>query len=148
MLSIEKIGGTSMLQMEAVLQNIVFYGQTPQLTQRIFVVSAYAGVTDELLENRKTGAPGIYTAFCESRDCKPLLENLRSHLVKLNEQFAPLGLDLHLAKNFIENRIALLTHYLKSLSEVLASGYVPSANLYAKCWHLSAKHMQHSIWLT
>ena len=48
MLSIEKIGGTSMLQMEAVLQNIVFYGQTPQLTQRIFVVSAYAGVTDEL----------------------------------------------------------------------------------------------------
>lgn len=120
-----------MLQMEAVLQNIVFYGQTPQLTQRIFVVSAYAGVTDELLENRKTGAPGIYTAFCESRDCKPLLENLRGHLVKLNEQFAPLGLDLYLAKNFIENRIALLTHYLKSLSEVLASGYVPSANLYA-----------------
>ncbi|KXS51227.1 MAG: Aspartokinase, partial [Marinobacter sp. T13-3] len=36
------------------------------LYQRIFVVSAYGGVTDELLEHKKTGEPGVYALFADA----------------------------------------------------------------------------------
>ena len=44
MLTVEKIGGTSMSAFGDVLRNIILYNRTgPELYNRIFVVSAYAG---------------------------------------------------------------------------------------------------------
>lgn len=59
--TVEKIGGTSMSNYEAVRDNIIIAKRKKSdLYQRIFVVSAYGGVTNELLEHKKTGEPGVY----------------------------------------------------------------------------------------
>lgn len=58
--TVEKIGGTSMSDYEAVRDNIILgKRRKSDLYQRIFVVSAYGGVTNELLEHKKTGEPGF-----------------------------------------------------------------------------------------
>ncbi|MGQ2932640.1 aspartate kinase [Sphingopyxis sp.] len=62
--SVEKIGGTSMAATETLLDNVLIADRKgSDLYQRIFVVSAYARMTDLLLENKKTGAPGVYGRF-------------------------------------------------------------------------------------
>ncbi|XKH02337.1 aspartate kinase [Marinobacter nauticus] len=65
--TVEKIGGTSMSNYEAVRDNIIVGNRNKDdLYQRIFVVSAYGGVTDELLEHKKTGEPGVYALFADA----------------------------------------------------------------------------------
>src|SRR5690606_30836612 len=62
--SVEKIGGTSMAATSTLFDNVLVAGRTGEdLYQRIFVVSAYAGMTDLLLEHKKTGEPGVYAHF-------------------------------------------------------------------------------------
>ena len=47
--TVEKIGGTSMSRFGDVLEGVIIGdGSKNNLTQRIFVVSAYAGVTNAL----------------------------------------------------------------------------------------------------
>ena len=60
--TIEKIGGTSMNDYLSVRDNIIKSGKN-SLYQRVFVVSAYGGITDKLLEHKKSGQPGIYGLF-------------------------------------------------------------------------------------
>ncbi len=55
--TVEKIGGTSMTAFDAVLDNILLRPAQPY--GRVFVVSAYSGITDALLECKRTGAAGI-----------------------------------------------------------------------------------------
>lgn len=67
-LSVEKIGGTSIAATERVLENVLIAGRSGAgLYERIFVVSAYAGITDLLLDskNKAGGAarPGLYACF-------------------------------------------------------------------------------------
>lgn len=65
--TVEKIGGTSMTNYEAVRDNVIVADRSHEdLYQRIFVVSAYGGVTDELLEHKKTGEPGVYALFADA----------------------------------------------------------------------------------
>jgi len=65
--TVEKIGGTSMSNYEAVRDNIILGRRREQeLYQRIFVVSAYAGVTNALLEHKKNGEPGVYARFADA----------------------------------------------------------------------------------
>ena len=60
MLTVEKIGGTSMSQFHDVLQNIIKGNRKgDDLYNRIFVVSAYNNVTNWLLEHKKTGLTGF-----------------------------------------------------------------------------------------
>ena len=62
--SVEKIGGTSMAATATLFDNVLIAGRSgADLYNRIFVVSAYAGMTDLLLENKKTGEPGVYGRF-------------------------------------------------------------------------------------
>ncbi|GAA5189639.1 aspartate kinase [Ferrimonas gelatinilytica] len=62
--TVEKIGGTSMSDYQAVLNNIIRPNQPDaSLYGRIFVVSAYGGVTNALLEHKKTGEPGVFAHF-------------------------------------------------------------------------------------
>ena len=60
MLTVEKIGGTSMSEFKDVLNNIIIGKRSgSEFYNRIFVVSAYNNVTNWLLEHKKTGEPGI-----------------------------------------------------------------------------------------
>jgi len=62
--TVEKIGGTSIANTDVILDNVLIGPRTGDaLYNRIFVVSAYAGMTDLLLEHKKTGKPGVYGLF-------------------------------------------------------------------------------------
>ena len=51
----------------AVRDNIILGNRTEEeVYNRIFVVSAYSGVTDRLLEHKKTGEPGVYALFADA----------------------------------------------------------------------------------
>src|SRR3546814_12318512 len=62
------------------------------LYSRIFVVSAYAGMTDLLLENKKSGEPGVYGHFVDDDDAeawRPAMERVRAAMhARTAEMFA------------------------------------------------------------
>ena len=123
MITVEKIGGTSMSRFEDVLRNIMLR-DPHRVYGRVYVVSAYAGVTNQLLEHKKTGEPGIYARFAAGTDYAAALDALVARLVEINHELAPVGLPLDLADGFIERRMATLRGYLDSMRHVMASGYV------------------------
>jgi aspartate kinase len=125
MLTVEKIGGTSMTALPDVIKNIILYGRTGDaLYNRIFVVSAFSGVTDLLLENKKTGAPGVYHRIAKYQDFHAALHDLVLKLKEINQRYEPLGLNLAEADQFIEKRVKDAQYYLENLTNILASGYV------------------------
>jgi aspartate kinase len=130
MLSIHKIGGTSMSKFGEVLQNIVL-GQAKDGNpyNRVFVVSAYSNVTNWLLEHKKTGEPGVYDLFARGKDYREALKELLGKLIQINHGMKEIGLDLEEADRFITERIEQSKNYLVSLEEVLASGYVNKQNI-------------------
>lgn len=64
--TVEKIGGTSMSNFQAVKSNIIMNSSLKNLYQRVFVVSAYGGITDLLLDDKKTAEPGVFALFASS----------------------------------------------------------------------------------
>src|SRR5512145_194852 len=131
MLTVEKIGGTSMSAFQDVLQNIIIGKRKPEeYYNRIFVVSAYNNVTNWLLEHKKTGEPGIYQKFANGQDYNPDLEALLEKLMDINRQFENIGLDQKTADKFIATRIIQTRNYLNSLADVLATGYVKRQNIF------------------
>lgn len=65
--SVEKIGGTSMAATSTLYDNVLIAGRAGKdLYGRIFVVSAYAGMTNLLLEHKKTNEPGVYAHFARN----------------------------------------------------------------------------------
>jgi len=131
MLTVEKIGGTSMSKFHDVLCNIVLDNRTSdRMYNRIFVVSAYNNVTNWLLEHKKSGQPGIYTRFYQNEDYETALDELCGKLIELNRQFADIGLSQAEADQFIKKRIAHARHFLNSIARVMASGYVNKNDLY------------------
>ena len=123
MISVEKIGGTSMSQFGEVLKNIMLR-DPKRVYGRVYVVSAYAGVTNQLLEHKKTGEQGVYAKFASGGDYAAALDALTGKLKGTNAELAPLGLDLALANGFLEKRMKALKAYLESMRHVLASGYL------------------------
>ena len=64
--TVEKIGGTSMTRFGELLDNILIADRKGnELYNRIFIVSAYGGITNLLLEDKKTGEPGVYGKFAD-----------------------------------------------------------------------------------
>jgi len=125
MLTVEKIGGTSMSALKDVINNIILFGRKDdELYNRIFVVSAFSGVTNLLLENKKTGEPGVYHRIAKYQEFHHALAELVVSLQTINKKYEGLGLDLALADQFIEERIRDAQHYLDNLANILASGYV------------------------
>ncbi|SMH52407.1 aspartate kinase [Maritimibacter sp. HL-12] len=62
--TVEKIGGTSMSRVNE-LRDTLFIGgrEGEDLYGRVFVVSAFGGITDLLLEHKKSGKAGAYATF-------------------------------------------------------------------------------------
>jgi len=65
--SVEKIGGTSISRTQELLDTVLIGKRTDkELYNRIFVVSAYGGFTDDLLEHKKSGESGVYSLFASA----------------------------------------------------------------------------------
>ncbi|UXI04642.1 aspartate kinase [Photobacterium sp. TY1-4] len=103
--TVEKIGGTSMSAFDAVLDNIMFYPQSPY--QRIFVVSAYGGITDALLECKRSGEPGIYQHIADRNAIwKEKLDDLKQRMLLINDNIFADPLCRKRADKFVTDRLS------------------------------------------
>jgi len=130
MLTVEKIGGTSMSCFGDCLKNIFQKQRTNDgLFNRIFIVSAYADVTNWLLEHKKTGKDGVYSLFASGNGYAEALLTLQAKLIEINHGFTSLGLDTTDADSYIIDRLKKTKAYLDSIHHILASGYVNKEHL-------------------
>ena len=145
--TVEKIGGTSMSEFGDVLKNIIIGKRTgKELYNRIFVVSAYGGITDLLLEHKKTSTPGIYAKFAAGdKSWEASLDEVKQKMTTLNAKFANIGLDLEKANEFVVERLEGIRSCLKDLMKLRSFGHLrPSDYLPATRELLSAVGEAHS----
>ncbi|MBU3069133.1 aspartate kinase [Aestuariicella sp. G3-2] len=151
--TIEKIGGTSMSDYESVRDNIIFKGaHNGDLYQRVFVVSAYGGITDKLLEHKKNGRPGIYGLFANSMEDKTWLHavaELKKELHEINEGLFGDTELLKEANNFIDERINDAQTCLVDLHSLCMHGHFAlDAHLATVREMLASIGEAHSAWNT
>ncbi|MCK9175001.1 MAG: aspartate kinase [Desulforhopalus sp.] len=127
-LRVEKIGGTTMSRFDEVLNNVILRNKD-DIYNRIYVVSAYGGITNELLEHKKTGQPGIYQTFIHGEHYEPAIERLQKKLRKINLDFEKIGLNVEVANSFICERIEETVKILRSMDNVLGSGYLTKSEV-------------------
>ncbi|HEY9239244.1 MAG TPA: aspartate kinase [Burkholderiaceae bacterium] len=125
--TVEKIGGTSMSRFEELLDNI-FIGsrQGDALYQRVFVVSAYSGMTNLLLEHKKTGEPGVYQRFAEAHNeeaWRAALETVRQRMLEKNAELFTGTAELAVADRFVNERINDSRDCMDSLQRLCAYGH-------------------------
>jgi len=126
--SIEKIGGTSMNDYAAIRDNII---KRPTLNDsdyhRVFVVSAYGGITDELLEHKKSGQPGVYALFAsgvDSSSCwQEALQRLSKKIFAINAALFGEGELLDQANRFIGERLENADRCLTDLQRLCQHGH-------------------------
>ena len=123
--TVEKIGGTSMSNYPAVRDNIICRDKE-QPYKSIFVVSAYGGITNRLLEHKKTGHPGIYALFTAAEDegaWRKALHSLREHMHELNASMFGEEEVLVEANAFIDRRLDEAEHVLANLQALCQHGH-------------------------
>ena len=124
--TVEKIGGTSMSRFGEVMDNVILGGRDGAgIYDRILVVSAYGGVTNALLENKKTGAPGVFAHFAAGDErWVERLADVRRMMKDFNRQFEPLGLDQAAADAFVDERLDGIRSCLEDLMRVRSYGHM------------------------
>lgn len=125
--TVEKIGGTSMSRFSELMDTILIGDRTGEaLYNRIFVVSAYGGITNLLLEHKKTGEPGVYARFANAESetaWREALTGVRNRMLEINrELFAESGERL-VADEFISKRIADVEAVMSNLQALCSYGH-------------------------
>ncbi|MCB1706208.1 MAG: aspartate kinase [Halioglobus sp.] len=125
--TVEKIGGTSMLDYTAVRDNIILGRDTSRDPYgRIIVVSAYAGITNRLLEHKKSGHPGVFALFAGSkleRSWRDELELLRDELYALNAGLFADRMAAERANRFVGERLDSAAACLDNLHQLCRHGH-------------------------
>jgi len=145
--TVEKIGGTSMSRFKELMDNIFLENlKQNELYNRIFVVSAYSGMTNMLLEHKKTGEPGVYASFAKcDGEWKRLLENVRRKMLKINHFLEDIGLNVNEADSFVNERVDGIKACLQDLLRIHSYGHLSAENyLPASREFLSALGEAHS----
>lgn len=124
--SVEKIGGTSMAATTNLFENVLIAGRSgAALYGRIFVVSAYAGMTDLLLEHKKTGEPGVYGRFVndeQAEDWRTAMATVRAAMHDRNGAMFSRGESLAEANAFVDQRLDAVTDCLDDLARLRRHG--------------------------
>jgi len=134
-----------MSALKEVIDNIIYHGN--QLSNRVFVVSAFSGVTNLLLENKKTKAPGVYQKLAMREDFRSELAAVAAHLKELNQQYEYLGLDKEVANDVVDGEMKTALTYLDSAVTMLASGYLNEGILLAAREILASLGESHSAYV-
>ena len=145
--TVEKIGGTSMTSFGKVMNNVIIGKRTgADLYNRILVVSAYGGITNFLLEHKKSGEPGVYANFAESDPkWEASLERVRTTMHRINREFDKIGLPQAEAAAFVDERIDGIKSCLRDLIRMRSYGHLhPKDYLPASREFLSAVGEAHS----
>ncbi|MCG2634796.1 MAG: aspartate kinase [Gammaproteobacteria bacterium] len=151
--SVEKIGGTSMSDYQAVRDNIVLRPGTGQgLYQRIFVVSAYSGITNDLLEHKKSGQPGVYGLFASAENDDGWFDAITRLLTKMhdiNRRLFRNEAELERANQFIDTRMDAARKCLTDLQGLCRHGHFSLAeHLETVREMLASIGEAHSAWNT
>ena len=125
--TVEKIGGTSMSRVDAVFDNILIGKRDDaSLYERIFIVSAYGGMTDLLLEHKKSGDAGVFSLFSEGEQAWMWSDALTRVAERMCEKNAEMFSDedaLHSADQFIRERIEGARSCLLDLQRLCSYGH-------------------------
>lgn len=136
----------------AVRDNIILHGgRKLPIYNRIFVVSAYGGMTDHLLEQKKSGQPGIYGLFANANDdraWRKAMESIRGKMLSLNAELFDQPL-LREANNFITDRLADTERCLSDLQRICQHGHFDlETHLLTVREMLASLGEAHSAWNT
>ncbi|ASU23859.1 aspartate kinase [Vibrio qinghaiensis] len=119
--TVEKIGGTSMSAFDAVLDNILLRPHHPY--ERVFVVSAYATITDALLECKRTGKPGIYQMIAKhDTQWQEAMYQLEQRMLLINEHLFADPMSRIRADKFIRSRISEAVNCINNILETCQYG--------------------------
>lgn len=133
--TVEKIGGTSMSAYPAVRDNIVMFplagdSITPsnahRLYKRVFVVSAYGGITDLLLEPKKSGRPGVFQLYSSggnSGQWREMLAVVRDAMFEKNAELFADPEQLKQANAFIGERLTQAESCMADLKSLCRHGH-------------------------
>lgn len=125
--TVEKIGGTSIAATEQVFDNVLIGERTgASIYNRIFVVSAYAGMTDLLLEHKKTGEAGVYGNFiANDADCswEQALDAVDGAMRAKNAEIFDDSKSRAVADAFVNERICELRDCLNNVGQLREHGH-------------------------
>jgi aspartate kinase len=124
--TVEKVGGTSMSDTPALLNNVFIGGRGSDLYNRIFVVSAYAGITDQLLEDKKTGKPGVHALFAGSESewaWGDAISQVSKDMRAINARMFSDHSDREIADRFVRERIEGVKSCLLDLHRLCSYGH-------------------------
>lgn len=125
--TVEKIGGTSMSRLRE-LRDTLLIGdrEGPGIYGRVFVVSAFGGITNLLLEHKKTGAPGVYASFADAREDHgwlSALDRVAGAMREANHDILDHPADLAQADEFVRERIEGARSCLFDLQRLCSYGH-------------------------
>ena len=125
--TVHKIGGTSMSKVDDVMANVIVGKRTgADLYNRIFVVSAYGGITDLLLENKKTGESGVFALYAGSDNdwaWGDALTKVQAHMIDINADIFTDETDRKIADRFVQERIEGVRSCLIDLQRICGYGH-------------------------
>jgi len=122
--TVEKIGGTSMSRFDEIAETLILGREAKG--GRVFVVSAFGGITDLLLEHKKSGKPGVYALFANadsdqgwSDAMNAVAEAMRAAHGKILDHPA----DIAAADDFVRERIEGARSCLIDLQRLCSYGH-------------------------
>mgnify|MGYP000105799590 CR=1 FL=1 len=125
--TVEKIGGTSMSRLNELRDSLIIGDrQGDDLYGRIFVVSAFGGITDLLLEHKKSGTPGVYAAFAQEErghGWQDLLDKAADAMVEAHSKVLDHKGDIDQANSFVADRIMGARNCLIDLQRLCSYGH-------------------------
>lgn len=125
--TVEKIGGTSMSRVDELLDTL-FIGDRKDgdLYNRIFVVSAFGGITNLLLEHKKSGDAGVYAQFAKAdsdHGWHDSLTRVSNAMIEAHEKVLTHPGDIAQATEFVRERIEGARNCLIDLQRLCSYGH-------------------------
>ena len=125
--TVEKIGGTSMSRLSELRETLFIGDRAPSdIYNRIFVVSAFAGITNLLLEHKKSGELGVYALFANAdsnHEWQDALDGVAEAMKSAHREILTHGGDIQQADMFVEDRILGARNCLIDLQRLCSYGH-------------------------
>jgi len=124
--TVEKIGGTSMSRLDQLIETLFKRGDEETAYNRIFVVSAFGGITDLLLEHNKSGEPGVFACFANDEDdhgWHDALSNVAKAMREAHRRVLSHAADQSDADDFLRDRVEGVRSCLIDLQRLCSYGH-------------------------
>ena len=124
--TVEKIGGTSMSRLDELVENLFKRDNESEIYNRVFVVSAFGGITNLLLEHKKSDEPGVYARFANDEDDHGWLDALSKVAQGMRDAHKAVlhnPADLSDADDFVRERVEGVRNCLIDLQRLCSYGH-------------------------